>query len=378
MKAIDMCREKSFNGTRYECTLIDDCQTLLDRIRLVNKEAKKAKKQMIGEQVEVVVDAAKRIKLKSETIIYLSEILNGSQKIFLQKQINGAVAEKDMTRASRVQVELHNLNVQQNKGNPKKPDTFIHLQTPMQWSQGSAKKAVLMHEWQSRSISEPLTNKCVNILDNKAKKEMKARIVHNFHTIQKAMGQRNTSRIPLRFQELCLNGITHHAVVADEIYLSIIKQCNNNPATMPDAKPSCGSDGIKMAVRLLCYCLTCFPPSKEFAPHLAWWIRQDTIQALGAPFNLNGLLARSLIFGHVKASEVPLASAFEAAGKISYHKHWIGSSWNGDGLSEGRSLLVVLSFFSRLTETSKLIFFFSILLFFFYSFFFFLPFFNIF
>ena len=112
MKAIDMCREKSFNGTRYECTLIDDCQTLLDRIRLVNKEAKKAKKQMIGEQVEVVVDAAKRIKLKSETIIYLSEILNGSQKKFLQKQINGAVAEKDMTRASRVQVELHNLNVQ--------------------------------------------------------------------------------------------------------------------------------------------------------------------------------------------------------------------------------------------------------------------------
>ena len=162
VKAIEMCSEKSFNGTRYECTLIDDCQTLLDRIRLVNKEAKKAKKQMIGEQVEVVVDAARRIKLKSDTIVYLSDILNGSQKKFLQKQIDGAVAEKDLARASRVQMELHTLNVEKNKG--PKPDTFKNLQTPMQWSQGSAKKAAMMHEWQSRSISEPLTNKCVNIL----------------------------------------------------------------------------------------------------------------------------------------------------------------------------------------------------------------------
>ena len=84
-----------------------------------------------------------------------------------------------------------------------------------------------------------------------------------------------------------------------------------------------GSDGLKRACRLLCYCLTIFPPSESFAPHLAWWIRQEPMKSLGAASNLKGLLARSCIVGHVKPSDVPRCENFDATGRISYTKHWV-------------------------------------------------------
>ena len=87
-------------------------------------------------------------------------------------------------------------------------------------------------------------------------------------------------------------------------------------------------------MRLLCYCLTVFPPSKEFASHLAWWVRQEPIKSLGAPYNVNGLLARSLMMGCAAPSAVPRLEQFEATGRVSYTKHWIGGTWNGDGLNE--------------------------------------------
>ena len=80
---------------------------------------------------------------------------------------------------------------------------------------------------------------------------------------------------------------------------------------------------LKRACRLLCYCLTIFPPSESFAPHLAWWIRQEPMKSLGAASNLNGLLARSCIVGHVKPSDVPRCENFDATGRISYTKHWV-------------------------------------------------------
>ena len=113
--AIALCREPRFNGTTYDCQLCDDCEELMYRIRLITAEAKKAKKQVInsfwrcstlafthfsstftfplfrsqciGEQVEVVVDAANRIHLSNDTIAYLSGLLNGDPKRFMEKQI---------------------------------------------------------------------------------------------------------------------------------------------------------------------------------------------------------------------------------------------------------------------------------------------------
>ena len=95
---------------------------------------------------------------------------------------------------------------------------------------------------------------------------------------------------------------------------------------------------------------------------------------MGAPYNVNGLLARSLMMGCAAPSAVPRLEQFEAtgtlvvvfkefffvrrgrglwfvltwlvcsfclffflsggAGRVSYTKHWIGGTWNGDGLNE--------------------------------------------
>ena len=61
---------------------MEDCSELLDRIRLINKEAKKAKKSMICEQVEVVVAAASTIKLKNETCVSKFQKIEKCSKVY--------------------------------------------------------------------------------------------------------------------------------------------------------------------------------------------------------------------------------------------------------------------------------------------------------
>jgi hypothetical protein len=347
--AVNQCSELSFNGTCYECQLVDDCVEMLERIRLINKEAKKAKKQCIAEQVETVVDAAERINLRTETIDYLSDLCNGSKKKYLKKQIEGALNHgsksnntstssnndkmKDVARASRCQKELHDFVVNKEKSKLK-PSSFDGLKTPMDWGKGSQKRASTMHVWQSSTLSEPMMRKYDAILDTTSKKNAKKLIIHAFNTVQKCMGQRHTSKLPLRMQEIGVDSVMHGSFMPDEIYYSIIKQCTANPATEPNATPSLGSDGLKRAARLLCYCLTIFPPSESFAPHLAYWVRQEPMASLCASYNVNGLLARVCIVGHVKPNSVPRVEDFERTGRVSYTKHWIGSTWNGDGLNE--------------------------------------------
>ena len=125
-----------------------------------------------------MVDAADRIHLSNDTIVYLSELLNGDPKRFMEKQIAGAVKENDVSvpvssngvvltsvfnmldldtlspafffmvqvpRASRVQIELHDYEMD-NKKNKGKFDMlkFSQLKTPMDWGNGNAKKAQSM------------------------------------------------------------------------------------------------------------------------------------------------------------------------------------------------------------------------------------------
>ena len=125
-----------------------------------------------------MVDAADRIHLSNDTIVYLSELLNGDPKQFMEKQIAGAVKENDVSvpvssngvvltsvfnmfnldtlsssfffmvqvpRASRVQIELHDYEMD-NKKNKGKFDMlkFSQLKTPMDWGNGNAKKAQSM------------------------------------------------------------------------------------------------------------------------------------------------------------------------------------------------------------------------------------------
>ena len=55
---------------------------------------------------------------------------------------------------------------------------------------------------------------------------------------------------------------------------------------------------------------------------------------IGAQYNINGLLARSVLTGCSTPAEVPRLETFDASGRISYTNHWIGKTWNGDGLNE--------------------------------------------
>ena len=117
-------------------------------------------------------------------------------------------------------------------------------------------------------------------------------------------------------------------------------------------------------MRLLCYCLTVFSPSKEFATHLAWWVRQEPVCTLGAQYNLNGLLARSLLVGCVAPTAVPRMEVFDATGRVSYTKHWVGKTWNGDGLNEVLGKVETPLIDPPTVETEELIFFLTFIYFF--------------
>ena len=95
----------------------------------------------------------------------------------------------------------------------------------MDWGNGNAKKAATMLQWQGNHLPSPFTRAFDAILDTTAKKEMKKLVLHCYSTVQKAMGDRNTSRATQRLQEIGLDAVMHPKVLPDEIYLSIIKQC---------------------------------------------------------------------------------------------------------------------------------------------------------
>ena len=154
-------------------------------------------------------------------------------------------------RASRVQIELHDYEMD-NNNNKGKFDMlkFSQLKTPMDWGNGNAKKAQSMMQvreiivlwyyrlilqvethiaylffhfewplplrttaiaqWHSGHLANPFTRRYDGILDVRAKKEMKKIILHSFSTVQKAMGQRHTSKITLRLQEIGLDAVNNH------------------------------------------------------------------------------------------------------------------------------------------------------------------------
>ena len=65
-------------------------------------------------------------------------------------------------------------------------------------------------QWQSGQLANPFTRRFDGVLDVRAKKEMKKLILHSFSTVQKAMGQRHTSKITLRLQEIGLDAVNNH------------------------------------------------------------------------------------------------------------------------------------------------------------------------
>jgi myosin heavy subunit len=301
-QAVDECKLRKFNGSHYEATLVQDCQDLLDRIRVILEEAAKAKKQCIEEQVEAVVSAARRIGLKADVTRGLAKLVDGPREKFLAQQIKCAIKVKDTDRAARAQIKLHDIEC---KDGPA-PTAFEGLRDKTEWAGGNAKKAAKMGSWEKPIAHSPFMKNFKSMRAD-AKKDYVKRFKACFETVQKCMAQRHTSRIPQRLEELALNCSSNPALV-DEVYFSIVKQCTQNVAVLPDAKPSLAStqpNCLLRAVKLTAYLLTIVPPSKAFVPHLAYYFRCEPFASLGATYNLKGLLARISITGAVAPSEIP-------------------------------------------------------------------------
>ena len=91
----------------------------------------------------------------------------------------------------------------------------------------------------------------------------------------------------------------------------------------------------------------------QFAPHLAHWVRREPCKTLGAQYNIPGLLARIVLTGAVKPEKVPRQEKIEASGRVTYTKHFIGRTWNGDGLEEIITPRLKLGDFKRPKYTRK-------------------------
>ena len=96
-----------------------------------------------------------------------------------------------------------------------------------------------------------------------------------------------------------------------------------------------------------------FPPSEKFAPYLANWIRLDPIKHLGEGYNINGLLARSLLQGSGNPRNIPQVDEFDI-NKVTYTKHFIGRTWNGDGLQQVLERRLKLESFREVKYTKNI------------------------
>ena len=73
-------------------------------MRKINKEAERATKECIEDQVRVVVAAADAISLKTKTLRRLKRLVKGPYREFLDEQFKCAKKCKDDDRAIRIAV----------------------------------------------------------------------------------------------------------------------------------------------------------------------------------------------------------------------------------------------------------------------------------
>ena len=85
-----------------------------------------------------------------------------------------------------------------------------------------------MLKFQKATIHSPLTKRSVSSDDKTHLRLLRKYSLNNFDTVQKYMGQRNTTHMPQRLEELLQRSATFEEL-RDEVYLAIIKQCTDNP-----------------------------------------------------------------------------------------------------------------------------------------------------
>ena len=292
IKAIDYANQPNFDGTKYKCQLLNDCKDLLKRIQKITKEAKLAIQQCIEDQVRTVVGAADDIRMNTKPIRKLRKLVNGPYSTFLNEQFKCAKQCKDDMRAVRVSVLKKNLEVEDDTGNVFAAKKFHDLKDPMKWANekwfgNKVTIAEKMLKFQKATIHSPLTKRSVSSDDKTHLRLLRKYSLNNFDTVQKYMGQRNTTHMPQRLEELLQRSATFEEL-RDEVYLAIIKQCTDNPG-LNDPKHG---DAIARAFELLALCLTTFPPSEAFQDYLESFVRRDEYKQYADKFNHPFLISR--------------------------------------------------------------------------------------
>ena len=160
-------------------------------------------------------------------------MVDGPYSTFLNEQFKCAKRCKDDLRAVRVSVLKKNLEVEDDTGNVFAAAKFDGLKDPMEWAKerwfgNKVNIAEKMLKFQKETIHSPLTKKAVTGSDKKHLKMINKYVKNNFDTVQKYMGQRNSTHMPQRLEEILQRSVTNEEL-RDEVYLAFIKQCTENP-----------------------------------------------------------------------------------------------------------------------------------------------------
>jgi len=287
---------------------------LLFRVRRINEELTYGYPVCIEDQVRSVVAAADEIKMPGDKKLgKWRELVYGDYDTFLKSQYKHAIKAGHMDRAVRVMVRRKDLMI---FGNGDAGTTFdIHkfpkLKVPLSWAKEkwitwgkSDKIAANMLKFQWESIHAPLTT-ALDSAEKERKKAVSRQVSAAFETIQKYMGQRNTSKMPQRITELIKDSLKNPEV-RTEVYIAFIKQTTDNPEP----------EKIERAWELLSLCLSVFPPSSELEDYLESWLRHPDNNPNSDKYHCRGLLRRRVLEGaDEKAAAIP-QEQFEDVQKV--------------------------------------------------------------
>ncbi len=303
-KAVRAC-----DKIKYRSPLEHECRGLLFRVRRINEEVKNGYKKCIEDQVRTVVAAADEIKMPGKELDAWRKLIKGKYDKFLAEQYRCAVKCKDHARAVRVMVKRKDIVVQKKEGKLGL-SAYDKLKDPMIWARerwfGGEKHAKVMLEFQWESIHAPLTTTAsADIADARRRKDVKRRCQAAFETIQKWMGQRNTSRMPQRISELLMDALQNEEV-RTETYIAFMKQCTNNPVNLnPGAQRPEKVEAVARVWELLSLCLSAFPPTEGFEDYLEAWLRLPAVREHADKFHCRSLL-RQIVYNGAdqKAMEI--------------------------------------------------------------------------
>ncbi|GAB5362911.1 hypothetical protein AAMO2058_000839200 [Amorphochlora amoebiformis] len=285
-KAIRAC-----DKIKYRSPLEHEVRGLLFRVRRINEELESGYVACIEDQVRTVVAAADEIKMPgTEKLKKWRKFVNGSYDSFLSAQYKHAVKMGDSDRSIQIMIRRKDILVNQNKTNLTL-DKYPLLKERMNWASekwwgSTERRAKNMLSFQYESLHAPLSTTVDGINDQRRKKELRRQVTAAFETIQKFMGQRNTSKMPQRIKEL-LSDALQNQEIRSEVYMSFIKQCTNNPE--PEKVPRVWA--------LLSLCLSFFPPNPDFEDYLEAWLREPNFKHSADQFHCRGLLRRSVFSG---------------------------------------------------------------------------------